>query len=260
MKADTGQNGRDEPEGGDAFGEPLRAAGPHLQRHSSSGNSNIAMRRQGAGNAADDLRDHVGAASRRGSSRCSGKTSVTAGLKCAPETGPKIGDQHDENRAGRQRVAEQRKRDVLQRLGHDAGADHGRDQKGRAKRFGRKAAGRSKAPSAAPASGLIAPSRRPISRACAERELVDAPKRQAGEHSDAVLEIPEGFDEGRSSRCRSLRPRPDPMPQCAVIGWPGHTGQLSPAALSQTVKTKSITGAPGAANSSHPSSACRRVG
>ena len=40
------------------------------------------------------------------------------------------------------------------------------------------------------------------------------------------------------------------MPQCAVIGWPGQTGQASPAALSQTVKTKSITGASGAANSS----------
>ena len=40
------------------------------------------------------------------------------------------------------------------------------------------------------------------------------------------------------------------MPQCAVIGWPGQIGQASPAALSQTVKTKSISGAPGAANSS----------
>src|SRR5690606_3551104 len=36
----------------------------------------------------------------------------------------------------------------------------------------------------------------------------------------------------------------------AVIGWPGQTGQASPAALSQTVNTKSITGAPGWANSS----------
>ena len=39
------------------------------------------------------------------------------------------------------------------------------------------------------------------------------------------------------------------MPQCAVIGWPGQTGQVSSAASSQTVKTKSISGAPGAANS-----------
>jgi hypothetical protein len=33
-----------------------------------------------------------------------------------------------------------------------------------------------------------------------------------------------------------------------VIGWPGHNGQASPAALSQTVKTKSRSGAPGLAN------------
>ena len=39
------------------------------------------------------------------------------------------------------------------------------------------------------------------------------------------------------------------MPQCAVIGWPGQTGQVSPAALSQTVNTKSSAGAPGLANS-----------
>ena len=40
------------------------------------------------------------------------------------------------------------------------------------------------------------------------------------------------------------------MPQCAVIGWPGQTGQVSAAAVSQTVKTKSMSGAPGIANSS----------
>jgi hypothetical protein len=42
-------------------------------------------------------------------------------------------------------------------------------------------------------------------------------------------------------------------PQCAVIGCPGHTGQTSLAALSQTVKTKSRAGAPGSANSSQDS-------
>ena len=41
------------------------------------------------------------------------------------------------------------------------------------------------------------------------------------------------------------------MPQCAVIGWPGHTGHASAAALSQTVNTKSNSGAPALANSSH---------
>jgi hypothetical protein len=32
------------------------------------------------------------------------------------------------------------------------------------------------------------------------------------------------------------------MPQGAVVGWPGHTGQTSFAARSQTVKMKSIRG------------------
>src|ERR1700722_6926445 len=39
-------------------------------------------------------------------------------------------------------------------------------------------------------------------------------------------------------------------PQCAVIGCPGQIGHTSLAALSQTVKTKFIFGAPGFANSS----------
>ena len=39
-------------------------------------------------------------------------------------------------------------------------------------------------------------------------------------------------------------------PQCAVMGCPGQSGQISLAALSQTVKTKCIAGAPGRANSS----------
>src|SRR6185312_630478 len=40
-------------------------------------------------------------------------------------------------------------------------------------------------------------------------------------------------------------------PQCAVTGDPNQTGQVSPAALSQTVITKSMVGAPSLANSSH---------
>ena len=39
-------------------------------------------------------------------------------------------------------------------------------------------------------------------------------------------------------------------PQWAVTGWPGQIGQASAAAESQTVKMKSIFGAPAAANSS----------
>ena len=34
-------------------------------------------------------------------------------------------------------------------------------------------------------------------------------------------------------------------PQCAVMGWPGQYGHISPAALSQTVNTKSSGRCPG---------------
>src|SRR5713226_4269929 len=54
------------------------------------------------------------------------------------------------------------------------------------------------------------------------------------------------------STCSSGLPTPGGSGtlHCTVIGWPGHTGQTSLAALSQTVKTKSSFGAPGLANSS----------
>ena len=75
--------------------------------------------------------------------------------------------------------------------------------------------------------------------------------RQAREHGDAVLEIAEAVLKARSfSMSVPSTAAGSSMPQCAVIGCPGQSGQVSPAALSQTVKTKSITGAPGAANSS----------
>lgn len=47
-----------------------------------------------------------------------------------------------------------------------------------------------------------------------------------------------------------VTPAGSATPQCAVIGCPGHTGQTSAAAESQTVNTKSIRGAPPFANSS----------
>ena len=47
-------------------------------------------------------------------------------------------------------------------------------------------------------------------------------------------------------RLRSLPPRRIGQTPMRVIGWPGQIGQTSLAALSQTVKTKSSSGAPGA--------------
>jgi hypothetical protein len=48
------------------------------------------MRREGPGNAANDLREHVKARFLRLEIALEGKDEGTAGLKCAPETGPRI--------------------------------------------------------------------------------------------------------------------------------------------------------------------------
>ena len=78
---------------------------------------------------------------------------------------PEDQDQHDQNRAGRQRVAQERQRDVTagKLLRHDAGADHGGEQERRAERFGDSARAAATA-SAAPRAFAVAPSPRPISR------------------------------------------------------------------------------------------------
>ena len=79
---------------------------------------------------------------------------------------PEDGDQHHEDRAGRQRVAEQRQRDILgQGLRHDAGADDGRDQQRGAERFRGQAARQIEVGHQLAFSWLdVAPSMRPISR------------------------------------------------------------------------------------------------
>jgi hypothetical protein len=55
-------------------------------------------------------------------------------------------NEHGENRAGRQRVAEKRKRAITpsELGGHDARADHGSEQKSRAQRFSHEALGTNK--------------------------------------------------------------------------------------------------------------------
>src|SRR3954453_8454753 len=82
-----------------------------------------------------------------------------------------------------------------------------------------------------------------------QTELIEAGYRPRGECRDALMQHAVGVLEGkRDLGVAAGRFRRIGMPQCAVIGWPGHTGQASPAALSQTVKMKSNFGAAGCAN------------
>ena len=101
--------------------------------------------------------------------------------------------------------------------------------------------------------GLVAPSSCPISRNFAFSAILS--RLLIGRFAKIDNPVPEVT--GRQNEGRLLldigsldSAAGSSMPQWAVIGWPGQTGQASAAAVSQTVKTKSITGAPGAAYSS----------
>ncbi len=82
-------------------------------------------------------------------------------------------------------------------------------------------------------------------------QLAERGKRQAQKERNSAVENHKSFPKRALDLFgRALHGGGSGTPQCAVIGWPGHTGQTSLAALSQTVNTKSICGAPGFANSS----------
>ena len=80
---------------------------------------------------------------------------------------------------------------------------------------------------------------------------LEGAERQGEKQADTAVEDDEGVVEGaRVPWDVPVTAAGSGIPQCAVMGWPGQTGQTSRAALSQTVKTKCMGGAPGAENSS----------
>ena len=69
--------------------------------------------------------------------------------------------------------------------------------------------------------------------------------RQFDQRADPHFEQAIGLRKGRARARGRLHRAGSGMPQCAVMGWPGQIGQVSRAALSQTVITMSSAGAPG---------------
>jgi hypothetical protein len=83
-------------------------------------------------------------------------------------------------------------------------------------------------------------------------KLVQRTQRQGRENSNPLVQQPVGFLERKCDfGLAAGRFAGSGIPQCAVMGWPGQTGHVSAAALSQTVNTKSNFGSPFLANSSH---------
>ena len=165
---------------------------------------------------------------------------------------PEHRDQHDQDRAGRDRVAEQRDGDV------PAG------QRSAMMPEPTTVASRRPVPSAFGASRrrarrVTAHVRRAppsvaadLAAAAAERQPVERRDRQ-GERAARCGCASIGRRPAKASRLSASVPSAaagSGMPQCAVIGCPGQTGHSSPAAWSQTVKTKSIARRVRAANSS----------
>ena len=112
--------------------EPLARPRSHrAPRSAISGSSNIDVRGQHADDAADDLRGDVdGRDARPGSSPAQCEGHADGRIEVRARHRAERQDQHGENRAGRQRVAEQRERAISARelRGHDPRADDGREQ------------------------------------------------------------------------------------------------------------------------------------
>src|SRR5258706_16416917 len=137
------------------------------------------MRDHGAENSAEDLRSDV----EDGIAACQfafqRKYQRDRRIEVGSRDRSKNGDEHDKDSASRQRVAEQRKRRILgERLGHDAGPDHGCNQKRCAERFSDKAAWQVVAGHQLALSWPeLDPSMRPISRSLVPSESLSMPRR-----------------------------------------------------------------------------------
>src|SRR5262249_45901695 len=237
----------------DSFRQPLSRTCALRDRELPHRQLEHEVRHPHADEAAEYLRDDVNRGRRPCHLAAQGEGKTYRRIEVRARKWAEYQDQHGEDRAGRERIAKERDCVVPCEFSrHDAGADDRCEQKGGPQPFA-KCALRQRGHQLGSFAFAVAPSMRPISSS--RRCKLSRSRLRIG----SAVKIPM---RGCSIRYASLNARAisagEPlastgsgMPQCAVIGWPGHTGQISPAALSQTVKAKSSGGAPGFANSFH---------
>src|SRR5215510_7179861 len=147
------------------------------------------------------------------------------GIEMCPGYRAKDQDQNDEDRTGRNRVAQERDRLIAPRqpLGHDPGTDNGGNKDGCAQGLREKAA----ADHAAESLEL------PMESSCLCSESLSSER--SGKLTNREIRL-ESIRKASANANRILASLPvaaagSGTPQCAVIGWPGQNGHASPAAL-----------------------------
>src|SRR5581483_2433462 len=143
---------------------------------------------------------------------------------------------------GRNGIAQQRDRLISagKPLRHDAGADHRGDQNAGTDRLGKQTA----------ADHAADPFNLPIESSCRCSESLSSERKGRLTKTEMRFDSMRNVSANAKRTCASspVAAAGSGTPQCAVIGCPGQNGQVSPAALSQTVKTKSSGVAPGPLN------------
>jgi hypothetical protein len=121
--------------------EPLRRAAAHRGPDHQRGEVEHQVRNDRPGDAAkaleNDVRQHV--APRQFAARCKHEADRRVEMRARDRS--EDGDEHDKDRARRDGIAEQRDSLITARqfVGHDARADHGGDEYGRAEGFRKQA-------------------------------------------------------------------------------------------------------------------------
>ena len=136
-KAHAADDRRHEAEGRDDLAEPLPDAGARGRAEHQDRLAEHRMREPGAGEPAGDLGEDVSERIGGAELALQDEAEGHRRIEMRARDRPKDQDQDHQDRAGRQRVAEQRKREIAagQALGHDPGAHHRGEQERRAERF-----------------------------------------------------------------------------------------------------------------------------
>ena len=135
---DAAEDREDQGEGGHGLRQPLRWAAPGGGADRERGEIEHHLRNRRAADAGKALHDDVGRDLAPGEFAAAGKNQGDGGIEMGARERSENGDQHDQDRAGGNGVAEKRDRHVPagEALGHDPAADDGGDQERGAEAFG----------------------------------------------------------------------------------------------------------------------------